>query len=109
MLSYADFYDISEYGNENWQGNYNNKEVACNAYDYFTEFEYSKAKGGFHVASLIQELLYLLDEDGSEECEIWANEIRSELGLNQTIKTNNDVCRLINSLPKGTKITIELN
>lgn len=83
MLGYDFFYDIAEYGNENWKGNFSPKEIACYAYDYLIEFEESKAKGGYYISSTIQELLRLLDEDGSEECCFWANEIRSELRLNK--------------------------
>ena len=41
MLEYADFYDIAEHGNENWKGNFTPKEIACNAYDYKVEYDYS--------------------------------------------------------------------
>ena len=40
-------------------------------------------KGGYYISSTIQELLRLLDEDGSKECCFWASEIRSELRLNK--------------------------
>lgn len=83
MLDYSFFYDIAEYGNANWKGNFSPKEIACYAYDYLVEFEESKAKGGYYISSTIQELLRLLDEDGSEECCFWASEIRSELRLNK--------------------------
>ena len=82
-LTYEDFYDIAEYGNSNWKGCFTPREIACNAYNYLVDFEYSKAKGG-HISSTIQELLRLLDEDGSVECCFWANTIRNELGLCQT-------------------------
>ena len=83
IIDYEFFYDISEYGNKNWNGSYTQKEVACNAYNYLVDFEYSKAKGG-HISSTIQELLRLLDEDGSVECCFWSSKIRNELGLCQT-------------------------
>ena len=35
MLEYGDFYDIAEYGNANWDGSYTQREVACNAYNFF--------------------------------------------------------------------------
>ena len=57
-MEYADFYDIAVYGNENWKGSFTQKEIACNAYNYFVDFEYSKAKGT--VVSTIQELIDLL-------------------------------------------------
>ena len=41
MLEYADFYDIAEYGNENWKGSFTQKGIANNAYDYKAEYDYS--------------------------------------------------------------------
>lgn len=41
MLEYADFYNISEYASENWKGNFTQKEIACYAYDYKVEYDYS--------------------------------------------------------------------
>ena len=80
-MTYEDFYDIAEYGNANWKGNFSPKEIACYAYDYLVEFEESKARGGYHISSTIQELLSLLDEDDSEEANHFATQIRKELGL----------------------------
>ena len=40
-MEYADFYNIAEYGNENWKGSFTPKEIACNAYDYKVEYDYS--------------------------------------------------------------------
>lgn len=45
MLEYADFYDIAEHGNENWKGNFTPKEIACYAYDYKVEYDYSIEQG----------------------------------------------------------------
>ena len=45
MLDYADFYNIAEYGNENWKGSFTPREIACNAYDYKAEYDYSIEKG----------------------------------------------------------------
>ena len=44
-MEYSDFYDIAEYGNENWKGCFTLKEIACNAYDYLCEYRYSVARG----------------------------------------------------------------
>ena len=75
-MTYEDFYDIATYGNENWKGNFTPKEVACNAYNYLVEFEYSKEKE--KVTSIIQELCKLLAEDGSEECKDWLYKMADE-------------------------------
>ena len=45
MLDYADFYNIAEYGNENWKGNFSPREIANNAYDYNVEYDYSINQG----------------------------------------------------------------
>ena len=45
MLEYADFYDIAEYGNENWKGSFTPREIANNAYDYKVEYDYSIEQG----------------------------------------------------------------
>ena len=44
-MEYTDFYDIAEYGNENWKGNFSPREIACNAYDYKVEYDYSIEQG----------------------------------------------------------------
>lgn len=62
-MEYGDFYDIAEYGNANWKGNFTQKEIACNAYDYLVEFE--KSKNDEKPTHTIKELCKLLAEDGS--------------------------------------------
>lgn len=84
MMEYSDFYNIAEYGNENWKGSYTQKEIACNAYNYLCEFQYSQMKK--YPTATIQELLRLLDRDDTEDCKHWASVIRRELGLCQIIK-----------------------
>lgn len=61
MLEYADFYNISEYGNENWKGSFTPREIACNAYDYKVEYDYS-IKQGKPTRTMI-ELCKLICED----------------------------------------------
>lgn len=79
MMEYMDFYDIAEYGNEVWRGKFQPREIAKNAYDYFEEFKESMQKP--RVTPTIQNLLELLDEDGSETALEFANNIRYELNL----------------------------
>ena len=79
MMTYGDFYDIAEYGNANWKGNFTPKEIACCAYDSLVEFEVSKAKE--KVMPVIQELCKLLAEDGSEKAKDLLYQIADELGL----------------------------
>ena len=61
MLEYVDFYNIAEYGTENWKGNFTPREIACNAYDYKAEYDYS-IKQGKPTHTMI-ELCKLICED----------------------------------------------
>ena len=82
-LTYEDFYDIASYGNENWKGSYTQKEVACNAYDYLSEFRASKTSIEFsgEVTETIKELVRLLQKDGSYQCRLWLYEIADGLDM----------------------------
>lgn len=73
-MRFKDFYEISRYGNEAWNGSYTEKEVAQNANDYYEDFLCSKQKGKFTF--LIRELVHLLEDDGSDKCLKWARKIR---------------------------------
>ena len=44
QMEYQDFYDIAAYGSENWKGKFTPKEIACYAYDYQIEYDYSMRK-----------------------------------------------------------------
>ena len=76
-MEYADFYDIAVYLNGINRNVFTQKEVACYAYDYLSEFETSKQKG--KPTTTIQELMMLLIEDDSEECDDWLNQMTTEL------------------------------
>ena len=41
-MTFEDFYKLAEYGNENWKGSFTPMEIACNAYDYKMEYDYSR-------------------------------------------------------------------
>ena len=60
-MEYTDFYNIAEYGNENWKGGFTPREIACNAYDYKVEYDYS-IKQGKSTRTMI-ELCKLICED----------------------------------------------
>ncbi|MFR3158457.1 MAG: hypothetical protein ACLTOK_09285 [Anaerobutyricum soehngenii] len=79
QLEYVDFYDIAAYGNENWKGSYTPKEVAENAYDYYSDFQSAKRKGCLTKDNTIFQMLIRLVEDGSEEALDWANKILNEI------------------------------
>lgn len=61
MMTYDDFYIIAEYGNENWKGSFTIREIACNAYEYKVEYDYS-IKQGKPTRTMI-ELCKLICED----------------------------------------------
>ena len=61
MITYDDFYTIAEYGNENWKGSFTPREIACNAYDYKVEYDYSIEQGKPTHAMI--ELCKLICED----------------------------------------------
>lgn len=61
MINYEDFYDIAEYGSKNWKGDFTPKEIACNAYEYKTEYMLSLAQG--KPTHAMTELCKLICED----------------------------------------------
>ena len=60
-MEYEKFYNIAEYGNANWKGCFSPKEVACNAYDYKVEYDYSIKQG--KPTRTMTELCKLICED----------------------------------------------
>lgn len=72
-MTYEDFYDIAVYGNENWKGNFTQKEIASNAYNYMCELEESVNRG--KATHSMQELCNLLREDGTEEAKEFLEQI----------------------------------
>ena len=44
-MEFNDFYTIAEYGNDIWKGSFTPREIANNAYDYKTEYDYSIEQG----------------------------------------------------------------
>ena len=61
MLEYTDFYNIAEYGSENWKGSFTPREIANNAYDYKAEYDYSIKQG--KPTRTMTELCKLICED----------------------------------------------
>ena len=90
MMEYGDFYDIAVYANDNWKGNFSQKEIATNAYNYLVDFEYSDINATVEPA--IQDLIELLlddwynDSEGKTEVEDWLWNICIELGLTDDFK-----------------------
>lgn len=77
MEEYKLFFDIAEYGSDNWKGKLSPKEIAETAYEYRVEFAMSVVL--HHPQPIIKELLCRLDEDGSEEARDFSQKIRHEL------------------------------
>ncbi len=76
-LEFSDFYDLAEYGNKNWKGSFTPKEVACNAYDYYEEYQQSVKQG--HPTHTMMELYNLLKDDDSDEVEYWLSNLEDVL------------------------------
>ena len=85
-MTYADFYEIAAYGNENWRGKFTPEEVACNTYDYLYEFEQSKQDG--QETKSIKTLILLLVADGSNQCFEWIRNMREEILMMQSEMKN---------------------
>lgn len=69
-MTYGDFYDIAEYGSKNWKGNFTPKEIACNAYDYKTEYMLSLTQGKpTHAMTELCKLIYE-DMDSTDYADI---------------------------------------
>ena len=82
MLEYRDFYDIAVYGNKNWGGGFDEKSIACMAYDYAVEYEFSIKRK--EATRTMVELYKLLLEDcegdpDNEELEYWVDELDNSL------------------------------
>ena len=83
-MEYADFYDIVEYANENWKGNFTPKEIACYAYDYYSDFLWSKVNN--EISDVIDGLIKNLEEDlanmpDNEDVSEWLRCIKEELNI----------------------------
>ena len=78
-MQYVDFYEIAEYLNAINRNTFTAREVACNAYDYLADFQWSKANK--MVARTIQELAKLLAEDNTYRCKDWLYRMATELDL----------------------------
>ena len=93
-MDYSDFYDIAEYGNDNWKGSFTKKELACNAYDYYAEYEQSVKHG--RPTHTIAELYSLLKADDNDDTEYWLRSLEAKIdfsGINEssTILRDKDI------------------
>ena len=81
-MKYRDFYHIAKYANENWKGNFSEEDIACYAYDYLCEFEYSKRTG--KATDVMKILCQNLKEDadnGDMVAKFWLATISKEIVL----------------------------
>lgn len=77
-MEFMDFYDLAEYANAEWKGNFAQREIVNNAHVYWSEFLVSAEEGKPTI--IIVGLLNLLDDDGSDEAMYYAEQIRKEIG-----------------------------
>ena len=85
-MKYQDFLEIAKYGNVNWNGGYNEKEVTRNARDYYANYKWSKANKEIDEYTTIF-LLEKLAEDwvnGNSEPTKWLREMITELKLTES-------------------------
>ncbi len=69
-MDYLDFYDLAEYANNNWRGSFTPREIAENAFLYKTDYDELGSK-----SEVIQELVYQLVIDNSEQAREWVRRI----------------------------------
>lgn len=87
-MKYQDFLEIAKYGNVNWNGGYNEKEVTRNAKEYYANYKWSKANKEIDEYTTMF-LLEKLAEDwanGNDEGVQWLRELLTEF---RNIKYNN--------------------
>lgn len=60
-MGYGFWYDVAEYGNEAWKGNFTAREIAENAYDYKREWDATLSE--HKVSKGLDDLLHILHED----------------------------------------------
>ena len=68
MLDYGFFYDVARFLNEHCKGNYTEKEVACNAYEYMKNYEafvYSEGKYGSEIKIIMKMLKKMNTDDAN--------------------------------------------
>lgn len=82
-MKYQDFLEIAKYGNVNWNGGYNEKEVTRNARDYYANYEWSKANKEIDEYTTIFLLEKLADDwaNRNNEPTKWLREMITEIGL----------------------------
>ena len=68
-LEYEDFYKIAKCLNEINNNIYTEQEIACNAYDYKLDYDYSIKQGfpSLIMRTLCKELVYDMDYEDYEE------------------------------------------
>lgn len=79
MLEYEDFYDLAVYTNEIYKGCYTPKEIACNAYNYYSDFQAAKREGLSKSLCIYDLLMRLLEDNESDGVVEWAYRIANEI------------------------------
>ena len=76
-MTYELFYDIAEYLSENGKGYFTAREIAIGAYDYVCEWERSIEVG--MVRETIEQIINLLERDGSDKAKEYFDEINYQI------------------------------
>lgn len=56
-MDIKDFYDIAEYANTNWRGNFSPRELCEAAYEYYLEYKSGTVTDGSPLCNLITNLV----------------------------------------------------
>ena len=79
-MDFGFWYDLAKYANDNWKGNFSEREIAISAYEYKCSWDYSIENKAVEFNILVA--LKNLDEDvvcGNEEAKTFAEQIREEI------------------------------
>ena len=76
-MPYEFWYDVAEYLNEANRGKFTSREIAINAYEYTCDWLLSNTT--YYVEYIIEEVIALLEEDGSEKAKEFLDEINYQI------------------------------
>ena len=78
-MYYTFWYDVAEYGSENWKGNFTPREIALYAYEY--QCCWDNTLDNKVLSPLLRELMNELREDGTDKATEFLEEIKYNLKL----------------------------
>ena len=77
-MGYEFWYDVAEYLNEANRGKFTSREIAINAYEYTCDWWASNDTTDY-VGNIVEEVIALLEEDGSEKAKEFLDEINYQI------------------------------